>query len=497
MQTLIMQCPSFEVFAGGARGPGKTFGMLLDWVNHQGKYKEQAIGLMVRRTYKQLVDTIAEAKKLFIPLGAKWIATGVDYGTFFFPTGAKIRFRYLSDDKDAEEFQGHSYTRVYVEELGNFPSATPILKLMATLRSKPGVNVGFRATGNPGGPGTSWIRSRYITPAPLGMERIKTEYKNPWTGDSIVRDRVYIPGNVQQNPFLGPDYVANLQMQASPKLVRAWLTGDWSIVEGAFFDNFSTDLHVIRPFGIPASWARFRAGDWGSFRPFAVGWFAVVSDDYPIRRIADERVIHLPRGAMIGYREYYGMQPGQFNVGVKLTVEQVADGVLSREMEEPRGLDGKHGVRDGVLDPACFRHESGPSIAERFSNKRVYWREADNTRVARDGAIAGWDLVRHRLDGEDGRPMLFFFDTCVHTIRTLPELQHDENRPEDVDSESEDHLGDMVRYACASRPYIKKVPREEGAAMSLADEHGTVVIDINRLFEERERRLRRGGRHRL
>jgi hypothetical protein len=42
----------------------------------------------------------------------------------------------------------------------------------------------------------------------------------------------------------------------------------------------------------------------------------------------------------------------------------------------------------------------------------------------------------------------------------LPALQHDVNRPEDIDSSSEDHAGDQVRYACASRPYTAPLPPE-------------------------------------
>ena len=36
------------------------------------------------------------------------------------PNGARLRFDYLERDSDADNYQGHSYTRVYVEEAGNF-----------------------------------------------------------------------------------------------------------------------------------------------------------------------------------------------------------------------------------------------------------------------------------------------------------------------------------------------------------------------------------------
>src|SRR5262249_14349683 len=49
-QSALLECPIFEVFFGGARGGGKTDGMLGEWVRHAGLYGEHAIGLMLRRT---------------------------------------------------------------------------------------------------------------------------------------------------------------------------------------------------------------------------------------------------------------------------------------------------------------------------------------------------------------------------------------------------------------------------------------------------------------
>jgi nitrate reductase beta subunit len=57
--------------------------------------------------------------------------------------------------------------------------------------------------------------------------------------------------------------------------------------------------------------------------------------------------------------------------------------------------------------------------------------------------------------------MAVCFDTCVDSIRTIPVLQHDADRPEDVNTESEDHAPDEWRYACMSRPYIKTKPAKD------------------------------------
>ena len=100
-------------------------------------------------------------------------------------TAPGCAFAYLERDADADMYQGHNYTRVYVEEVGNFPSPAPVMKLMATLRSGAGVPVDLRATGNPGGPGHQWVKARYIDPAPLGNRIIR----DPVTG----LERVFIP----------------------------------------------------------------------------------------------------------------------------------------------------------------------------------------------------------------------------------------------------------------------------------------------------------------
>jgi hypothetical protein len=79
----------------------------------------------------------------------------------------------------------------------------------------------------------------------------------------------------------------------------------------------------------------------------------------------------------------------------------------------------------------------------------------DNARVARLGAIGGWDQLRARLVGDDeNRPMIVTFSTCIDSIRTIPFLQHDPDKPEDVMKNTEDHAADEWRYACMSRPYV-------------------------------------------
>src|SRR3954469_20158612 len=393
-QRALVACNVFEVFFGGARGGGKTDGVLGEWATHADAYGSNAVGLMVRRTAKQLGETFERARAIYGPLGAHLVGSA-EGGSMrvTMPNGARLIFAHLERDADAENHQGASYTRVYVEEAGNFPSPAPILRLMATLRSGAGVPCRIRLTGNPGGPGHHWLKARYIDPA---------------------------------------SYIANLRQSGSPEL-----EGDWSVIAGAFFPEWGPQ-HVVAPFTPPEHWLRFRSMDWGSARPFAVGWWAQ----------ADGSSHGLPKGALVKYREWYG-STGEPNVGLRLTAEEVADGIKQR--------DGSETLAYGVADPAIFSSDGGPSIAERMFGRGVQWRRADNARVSRQGALGGWDAFRQRLKGEDGRPMAYWMATCRDAIRTIPAMQHDSDRPEDMDTEGEDHVADADRYAFVSRPWMPVV----------------------------------------
>jgi hypothetical protein len=309
------------------------------------------------------------------------------------------------------------------------------------LRSATGVPTQLLLTGNPGGPGQGWIRRRYVDPAPMGMKVLVRKLPN-----GREHRYVFIPSRVQNNRILlahDPDYINRLHLVGSPELVRAWLDGDWSAVEGAYFPEFRAELHVVAPLPLPDHWTRFRAMDWGSARPFSVGWYAVSDGTLP----------QFPTGALVKYREWYGSD-GTPNTGLKLTAEEVARGIKDREAGDR--------IAYGVLDPAAFARDGGPSIAERMMGGGVIFRPADNKRVARGGAMGGWDMLRARLKGDD-RPMLYFFATCTDTIRTLPALQHDAGRPEDVDTDSEDHAADELRYACMSRPWTSSKTKPKQA----------------------------------
>lgn len=416
-----------ELFFGGARGGGKSDYLLADFLQDVPRHGRHWRGVLFRRTYPELQELISRSRTLFAGTGAVWREQDKEW---LWPNGAVLRMRYLEAIADASRYQGHQYTWIGWDELTQWPTDEGYLMLIACLRNAeeeiPTKRI--RASGNPGGPGHGWVKNRFIDHAPLGFE--------PWRDDVTGLVRMFVPSKVSDNKALqskDPEYVKRLRAVGSPQLVKAWLEGDWNVVTGAFFPEFC-EQHIVRPVSVPKHWTRFGGFDFGSARPFAFYWCAV-SDGLN----ADNSPSDFPKNAIVVYREDYGCSGP--NKGLSLTAEEIADRIMAK-MAPGEQLDYI------AADPACWKQEGGPSIAERMMMRGLSgMRKADNAR------LSGWDQMRARLKGEDEKPMLFMFSTCEHLIRTLPLIQHDDRHPEDIDTDGEDHAADALRYALMSRPY--------------------------------------------
>ena len=426
----------YELLYGGARGGGKSIYLLLDFLQDVPTYGENWHGILVRKTFKQLEQLIADSRRIYGPTGAYFEKQPK---TWHWPNGATLKFRNLETVDDTEDYQGHSYGWFGMDEAGGYPNPDVYFRLLACCRSGAAEipTARTRLTANPGGRGHHWLKERFINPAPLGFTPIATEVKDG------VRERMYIPSKVSDNKLLlnnDPHYIDNLKLQATPELVEAWLNGNWDVQLDSFFSEFSTQKHVMKPFEIPDGWTRFRSFDWGSAEPFCVHWWAV-ADGNPVVR-ADNSVVYLPRGCLICYREWYGQEPGRPNVGIRLRNEDIAAGIVARTGDERMSFT--------CTDSKPFHDNGGVTIAETFARNGV------PVKIAKTKRVSGWQQVRSRLQGTSMGPLIVFFDSCVHAIRTLPALQPDKLNLEDTDDRMEDHAPDSIRYACMERPVARK-----------------------------------------
>lgn len=430
-QKALVDCPLTEVFFGGARGGGKTDGVLGKWALKEARYGKHFNASMFRKTTTSSEDAIERSREIYEPLGAKFNASKL---VWRMPHGGRVSFRYLENIKDAENQQGKNLTDAWVEELGQHADPAPIDMLYGALRSSE-VPIQLIGTGNPGGPGQAWISGRYkLIPLPQ-IPNIVTRT----LPDGHVHKMAVIPSRLTDNKILlsgDPTYISRLHLTGSKQLVQAWLKGDWNAVDGAYFDCWS-DKMVIKPFPIPQHWTRFRSYDWGMASPFSVGWWAV----------SDGSIAGIPRGAIVRYKEFYG---GLGVKGLRMDNETQAKEIIKRDHKDEK-------FAYSVADPSIFSenregHRNGPTIAQDFAKHGVFFIKGKNSR------IHGWSQMRLRMTGNCGMPMIFCFDTCVDSIRTIPTLPHSLSSPEDIDTDSEDHVADEWRYASMSRPWVADAP---------------------------------------
>ena len=186
---------------------------------------------------------------------------------------------------------------------------------------------------------------------------------------------------------------------------------------GQAFPEWDSSVHTCDPFDISDDWPRWRMVDYGYAVPFCCLWMA-----------------RHPDGSFVVYRELYGSGLTAFEQAMQI-----------------RALSAGETYKGSVGDPAMWAsNREGrkfKSVSDQYKEMGVPLTKAVNERLAgkeRVHQYLDWDEPR---DGDDGYPpRLTVFKTCVNLIRTMPLLVRDTNHLEDVDTDTEDHAYDALRY---------------------------------------------------
>lgn len=441
-QEMFLRCPIYEVLYEGTRGPGKTDALIMDFAQHVGQgWGADWRGILFRRTFPELSDVIAKTTKWFKLIWPQAEYNKADH-TWTWPTGEQLLLRHMSKESDYYAYHGHAYPWIGWEELTTWPTDKCYKVMMSCSRStRAGMPRKVRSTTNPYGVGHNWVKSRWRLPT--WRRRPITEPGEP--------ARVAIHGHISENRLLleaDPDYIDRLRAAArNPSELAAWMDGSWEIVSGGMFDDvFSQNVHIlppVRPEAMPRGWRLDRAFDWGSSKPFSVGWFAE-SNGEPM--VVEGRKIGGVRGDIIMFGEWYGWN-GKRNEGVRMLATEIADGIKDREKDW--GIANR--CLPGPADTSIWDEENGNSVAKDFAKKKVRWERADKGPGSRK---QGWEQLRkllfqaRPLASGAPREMPGFFVTrdCLQWIETVPTLARSDKDPDDVDTDAEDHAADMTRY---------------------------------------------------
>jgi hypothetical protein len=452
-QRKFLTCPAWECLLEGPRGGGKTDSLLMDYLQGVGRgYGADYKGLLLREATTELGDVIAKSKK-WIPRIFPTAKYNGSKKIWTFEDGETLWFNYARVIEDYDQYHGHEYPWIGFEELTNWALPDIYLKLMSCNRtSNDKITPKYRATCNPSGPGHQWVKIRFIDPIKPGkILRDTQEISYPdENGDMITKTitvtRTRVHSLTSENKALlnaDPTYFAKLQAltQDDEMLRKAWIDGSWDLLMGGFFsDVWDRNVHILDPFDIPKGWNLGRSFDWGSTKPWAVTYAFESNGEQP----GVEGLQYIPRGSIIIPNEIYGWT-GKPNEGDQAISQVIAERVL--EMDD--ALQVEYGVRcvPGPADTAIWEVRDGSSIGNSLSSFGCRWTRAYKGSGSR---IAGWALIRTMLGaakrGDLESPHLYFFPQAQHHIRTLPLMQRDNKKPEDIDSDLEDHAMDSLRY---------------------------------------------------
>lgn len=409
-----------EMWAYGGRGSGKSTFISLAIV--KGLLQEPDANAII---YRKVGETLRES----VYAQMAWAIAALHMDRYFLfkvspmeivylPTGQRILFKGADKPEKSKslKLQKGYFKYLWFEELPEFTDLVEIATIKASvLRGGNKPSVTFFSY-NPPMSFSNWVN-----------EEVLKEHKGRFVHKSCFLD---LP-----KEWLGEAFLAEAEAMrlSNDLLYRHMYLGEITGAGEQVFSEFvnapekgKQSTHVIEPFDPPKTWKILRSYDWGYNKPYSCGWFAVDHD-----------------GVMYQILEDYGSD-GTPNKGVRKNEHDVFASIAEVERTHP-WLAGKQIL--GVADPSIWDGSRGPSIADTAGKYGVYFEPADNKR------IPGWMQLHYRLRfDDDGYPMLYFFKGCKHSIRTLPMMIYDEHKPEDVDTEMEDHAPDMIRYACMRNP---------------------------------------------
>ncbi len=436
MQTRFVNAAEFEVFGGGAKGPGKSDVLHYGATRQINKARYKA--LITRETGPQLLELIDRSHRTFPQMASKPAWRG-DLRRWLWPSGASLKFEAIATTQDVERIQGQEWSHVAQDEVANIPDERVIDLVQAEIRCPdPTVRTGWRGSGNPGKPGHAWVKRRFVVPCGIDGRRIIVRRIKLLNGRVAELTRRYIPGTVLDNPIYADDALYMAQLATMPEVLRRQLLyGDWNAGYGTALAELDEAVHICRPFAPPAFWTRWGSFDYGFAHNWVWIFFAANEDGtvYVQDTVRGRR--HLPH--------------------------QIAERVKSRgEWSHPNYLYTH-------TDSYSFQSkkelsQNTPTIAELLALDHDLLLSPGNT-----DRKAGLQNLRYylawrgiNLDGSDGRPGVYFMDTPGNRwlVEQLQAMVTDEADMEDVlkvDSDPETGHGgddgyDAFRVGMASRP---------------------------------------------
>jgi Terminase large subunit, T4likevirus-type, N-terminal len=497
----------FEALYGGALGGGKTEALVMLPIVRQFYKEPQFNGIIFRRTFPQLEkDVIPLAKRFYIPTGAKYNDTK---HSFIWANGATMHMGHLENIDDREKHDGIEYNYIGWDELAHFlqPMYDYLIMRCRTASNLPAI---MRSSAMPGGVGHSWVRERFIDPAPEGGKILSRKID----GHEVFKG-IFIPARMSDNPVLmekDPNYINRLRVLSDTEF-KAKAEGDWYAFLGMVFPEFRPDrrvnepenaLHVIKPFPIPYWWPRVAAGDWGFKHSTWLGK-AAISPDMRIFVYYEycQKEKYIAEWAAEFKQSCQGENIESFELDPSAWQRRGDEKTIAQQFMDISGLRANPADNDRIggkmLIHEMLRWRARPPRyipAEGFNiDTRNYVLRNYGTEKAKE-----YERTFEPEELEKNLPRLQIFNTCKELIKTLQSLAYDEKDIEDVQKYDGDDPYDGLRYLLkAVDRYTNGLTAKEkefvlrGNALRALEENGNQTAFYRRMEQIESRKNKNLG----
>ena len=213
------------------------------------------------------------------------------------------------------------------------------------------------------------------------------------------------------NPYISSVGLYRAVQHMSKASQRTRLYGDFASQHGLIYDEFDQSIHVIKPFEIPKDGIVYRGIDFGTRNPWCTLWI-----------YHDRKGVFGPDDCLYVYREYYKTERTTIENGRVMQRLSEGDPTPSWTVADSASRDGR------LLLARELKITTKPSPKEL-------------------GLLSMINLVKDRLMiHKDGKPRLYFFNTCPNLISEIKRYKWSKNPREDKPVKEADHALDSLRY---------------------------------------------------
>jgi len=387
----VFECTARINVWHGAVSSGKTVASLLAFLFAVVRAPENGLIFIVGRTLdtigRNVIEPLQQPMGPFGPF-ARYVHwnRGANTAVIF---GRVVHLVGANDVRAEGRIRGATAALMYIDEASLIPEAFWVMCL-SRLRV-PGARL--LATTNPDAP-LHWLRQNYLLRTDLNMRQ--------W---HFVLD---------DNPFLSREYVEDLKNEYTGLWYRRFILGLWCLAEGAVYDAWNPDVHVVKVLPHIVEWVGLGV-DYGTTNPFAGELLGLGSD-----------------GALYFCSEYY--------YNAKLKHRQLSDHEYAKELL---------GWLDGVPIPGSTLRGVRPrwtAIDPSAASFRIELYQQGLPSVLADNAVLpGVRQFASLLATQ----RLYVHESCKALIAEIPGYSWDPKAAEegrDEPQKVDDHCCDAGRY---------------------------------------------------